>query len=143
MNSPIPVYFSSLIAKMPMFRLAVSCLTTSGLPWNVDLTVPVPVQYCSLQHQTWLPSPVTFTTRHCFGSISSCFLELFLHFSPVAYWASINLGSSSFSVISFCLFILFTRFSRQEYLPFPCPVDHVLSELSLVCWYVAEIKTIL
>ena len=44
-----------------------------------------------------------------------------------------NLGSSSFSVIYFCLFILFMRFSKQEYwsgLPFPSPVDHVLSELS-------------
>ena len=38
-----------------------------------------------------------------------------------------------FSVISFCLFILFVGFSRQEYwsgLPFPTPVDHFLSELS-------------
>ena len=34
------------------------------------------------------------------------FLELFSHCSPVAYWAPTNLGSSSFSVISFCLFIL-------------------------------------
>ena len=34
-------------------------------------------------------------------------VELFLHWSPVAYRAPINLGSSSFSVLSFCLFILF------------------------------------
>ena len=42
-------------------------------------------------------------------------------------------GSSSFSVISFCLFILLIGFSRQECwgrLPFPSPVDHVFSELS-------------
>ena len=35
--------------------------------------------------------------------------------------------------LSFCLFILFLGFSRQEYrsgLPFPSPVDHVLSEFS-------------
>ena len=53
--------------------------------------------------------------------------------SPVAYWAPTNLGSSSFSVISFSLFILFMGFSRQEYwsgLPFSSPLDHVLSELS-------------
>ena len=40
--------------------------------------------------------------------------------------------SSSFSVISFCLFILFLGFSRQECcsgLPSPSPVDHFLSEL--------------
>ena len=39
----------------------------------------------------------------------------------------------SFSILSFCLFILFMRFSRQEYwsgLPFPSPVDHSLSDLS-------------
>ena len=29
------------------------------------------------------------------------FLELFLHLSPVAYWAPTNLGSSSFSVLPF------------------------------------------
>ena len=101
----------------------------------MDLTFQVPMQYCSLQHQTLLPSPVTSATGHCFrfGSVSSLFLELFLHSSPVAYWVSTDLGSSSFSVLSFCLFILFMVFSRQEYwsgLPFPSPVDHVLSELS-------------
>ena len=91
-------------------------LTTSNLPWFVDLTFQVPMQYCSLQHQTFLLSPVTSTTGccFCFGSIPSFFLELFLHWSPVVYWAPTNLGSSSFSVLSFCLFILFMGFSRQE-----------------------------
>ena len=69
----------------------------------------------------------------CFGCVSSFFLELFLHWSPVAYWAPTNLGSSSFRVLSYCLVILFVGFSRQEYwssLPFSSPVDHILSELS-------------
>ena len=46
------------------------------------------MQYCSLQHRTLPVSPVTFTTGYCFcfGSIPSFFLELFLHWSPVAYW---------------------------------------------------------
>ena len=35
----------------------------------------------------------------CFGSISSFFLELFLHWSPEAYLAPSNLESSSFNVI--------------------------------------------
>ena len=45
----------------------------------MDLTFQVPVQYCSLQHQTLLPSAVTSTTGccFCFGSIPSFFLELF------------------------------------------------------------------
>ena len=66
------------------------------------------------------------------GSISSFFLDLVLHSSPVAYWAPTHLGSWSFSVLSFCFFIFFIGFSRQEYwsgLPFASPVDHVLSEL--------------
>ena len=118
-----------------MFTLDISCLTTSSSPWFMDLTFQVPKQYCSLRHRTLLPSPVTSTAEHCFcfGSVSSFFLEIFLHSSPVAYWAPNNLGSSSFSVISFCIFLLLVGFSRQEYLsglPFPSPVDHVLSELS-------------
>ena len=93
-----------------------------------------PMQYCSLKHQTLLLSPVTSTTGCCFqfGSISSFFLEFF-HWSPVAYWAPADVQSSSFSVISFCLFMLFMGFSRQEYwsglplLPFPSPVSSVQS----------------
>ena len=118
-----------------LFTLTISCLITSNLPWFMDLTFPVPMQYCSLQHQILLPSPVTSTTGccFCFGSISLFFLELFLHWSLVAYWAPTDLGSSCFSVLSFCLFILFMGFSRQEYwsgLSFPSPADHSLSELS-------------
>ena len=124
---------------MSTFTLAISCLTTSNSPWFMDLIFQVPIQFCSLQHGSWLPSPVTSTTGYCFcfGSIPSFFLELFLYWSPVAYWAPTELGNSSFSVLSFCLFILFMRFSRQEYwsaLLFPSPVDHVLSELStMIC----------
>ena len=108
----------------------------------MDLTFQVPTQYCSLQHQTLLLLPVTSTAGccFCFGSVSSFCLELFLRWSPIVYWGPTNLGSSSFSILSFCLFMLFhgvlmlfVGFSRQEYwsgLPFPSPVDHVLSELS-------------
>ena len=89
-----------------MFTLAISCLTTYNLPWFRDLTFQALMQYCSLQHQTLLPSPVTSTTGRFFhfGSVSSFFLELFLPTSPVAYWSPTDLGSSSFSVISFCLY---------------------------------------
>ena len=92
---------------MSTFTLAISCLTTSNLPWFMDLTFQVPMQYCSLQHQTLLLLPVPSTTGccFCFGSIPSFFLELFLPWSPIAYWAPTDLGSSSFSVLSFCLFI--------------------------------------
>ena len=121
---------------MLTFTLAI-CLITSNLPWFMDLTFQVPMQCCSLQHRTLLPSPVTSTAGYCFcfSSIPSFFLELFLYWSPVAYWAPTNLGSLSFSVLSFYLFILFMGFSRQEYwsgLLFPSPVDHILSELSIM-----------
>ena len=118
-----------------MFTVTISCLITSNLLRFMDLTFQVPIQYYSLQHQTLLPSPITSTIGcgFCFGSVSSFFLELFLHCSPVTYWAPTNLGSSSFSVLSFCLFVLFMGFSRKEYrsgLLFSSPVDWALSELS-------------
>src|SRR5574340_948816 len=60
----------------------------------MELTFQVPMQHCSLQHQTLLLSPVTSTAGYCFcfGSIPSFFVELFLHSSPVAYWAPTDLG---------------------------------------------------
>ena len=51
---------------MSMFTLAISCLTTSNLPSFMDLTFQVPMQYCSLQHQTLLLLPVTSMTGCCF-----------------------------------------------------------------------------
>ena len=122
---------------MLTFTLAISCMTTSNLTWFMDLTFLChwPIQYCSLQHWTLLLSPVTATTGFCFcfGSIPSYFLELFPHWSLVAYWAPTDMLSSSFSILSFCFFILFMGFSRQEYwsgFPFPSPVNHILSDLS-------------
>ena len=53
--------------------------------------------------------------------LSLFILELFLHSSPVVYWAPTDLGSSSFSVLSFCLFILFMGFSSQELKWFAIP----------------------
>ena len=119
-----------------MFILAISCLTTSNLPWFMDLTFQIPMQYCCVQHWTMLLSPVLSTTGYCFcfGFIPSFSLELFLHWSLVAYWAPTDLGSSSFSILSFSLFILFMGFSRQEDwsgLPFHSPKDHILA--GLIC----------
>ena len=120
-----------------MFTLDILCLTTFNLLWFMGLTFQIPMQYCSLQCQNLLLPPDTAKTgcHFHFGSASSFFLEPFLLSSPVAYWTPTNLGGSSSSVISFCLLILFTGFSRQEYwsgLPFLSPVDHALSELSIM-----------
>ena len=130
---------------MSMFTLVISCLTTSNLPWFMDLTFQVPMQYCSLQHRTLLLSPVPPTNGFCFcfGSIPSFFLKLFLHWYPVAYWAPTDLGSSSFSVLSFCLFILFMGFS--SYLGFLPRSKHLLiswlQSPSAVIWEPPKIKS--
>ena len=121
---------------MLMFTLAISYLTTSNLPRFMDLTLQVPMQCCSLQHLSLLPSPITSTAGHCFhfGSISSFFLSYFSTLLQL-HIGHLDLGSSSFSVLSFYLFILLIGFSRQEYwsgLPFPSPADHILSELSIM-----------
>ena len=47
----------------------------------MDLTFQVPMQYCSLQHQTLLLSPVTFTTG-CFFLLWLCHLLLSGVISP-------------------------------------------------------------
>ena len=94
------------------------------------------MQYCSLQHQILLLSLHTSTASIIYFDPSTSFflglLVVLLHSSPVAYWTPSDLGSSSFSIMSFCPFTQFMRFSRQVYwgLPFPPPVDHILSELS-------------
>ena len=75
----------------------------------------------------WALFPLRFSLFFPSGAISPFFSSSVLG----TYWP----GSSSFSVLSFCLFILFMGFSRQECcsgLPLPSPADQVLSELSTV-----------
>ena len=102
-----------------MFTLTISCLTSSNLPWFMDLTFQVAMQYCSLQYQTLLSSPdiPNWASLH-FGSATSFFLELLvvvLCFTPVAYWRPSELGDSSFDAISFRHFVQFIRSSQQVY----------------------------
>ena len=96
------------------------------------------MQYCYLQHLTfYFHQPDTSTAERCFcfGPATSFFLGLLvapLCSSPVAYWNPSDLGDSSFSVITFYPFMWFTRLSWQVYwdgLPFPPPVDLILSDL--------------
>ena len=115
-----------------MFIFAISYLTISNIPWFMDLTFQVPMQYCS--------TALDFTsiTSHIHNwTLFSLWFSLFILSGIISPFFSSNIlgtywhGSSSFSVLSFHLFIQFTGFSRQEYwsgLPFPSPVDHVLSE---------------
>ena len=120
---------------MSMLTLAISCLTISNSPRFMDLAfqflsdIVLYIIRLYFHHQTHphLGIVSALAQPHSF------LLELCLYSSPVAYWAPINLGSSTLSVISFCLFILFMDFLRQKCwggLPIPSPVDHVLSEFS-------------
>ena len=100
------VLFSLLIPKMSMFTLTISCLTTSTVLWFMDLTFQVPLQYCSLQHQT-----LTSITNHIHNSalfLLSFHLFILSAVMPPLFSSSIlgtyDLGSSSFSVLSFLPF---------------------------------------
>ena len=103
-------------------------------------------------HSRFLCNIALYSTRPCFyhSHIHSWILFLlWLHpfilsgvISPLISSSVLGTcwpGSSSFSILSFCLFILFMGFSRKEYwsgLPFPCLVDHILSDLStMTCPY--------
>ena len=125
--------FEIVQSSVQVSSVAQSCLTLCD---SMNRSTPgLPVHHQLLEftqtHIHWVSDaiqPSTTAYGFCFGSIPSFFLE-----SPVAYWAPTDLGSSSFSILSVCLFILFMGFSRKEYwsgLPFPSPVDHILSDLS-------------
>ena len=58
-----------------MFTLAMSCLTTSNLPWFTNLTFQFPMQYSSLQHWTLLSSPNTSTTNRFFWKVNNPLLQ--------------------------------------------------------------------
>ena len=100
----------------------------------MDLTVQIPIQYCTLQiglyfhHQSHPHLGVVFAlapSLHLSGVISPLFSSSILGiYQP---------GEFLFQCPIFLPFILFMGFSRQEYwngLPFPSPVHDVLSELS-------------
>ena len=91
-----------------MFTLALSSLTASNLPWFMYLILHVPVQHCSLEHQTLLSAPDTSVTKHhfCFGLAASLFLELLfisLHSSPAAYWTPSYRGGGSHLPVTYLL----------------------------------------
>ena len=131
---PIPVHFSSLIPKMSIFTLSISCLTTFSLPWFMDLTFLVPLQYCSIA------SDFTSITSHMHNWVLFLlWVHLFILWGIISpLFSSSILGTFQpreflFQCPIFCLFMLFMGFSRQEYwsgLPFHSPVDRILSDLS-------------
>ena len=119
LNSPIPVHFSWMIPKMQMSHLP------SNLPWFMDQTFQVPVQYCSLQHWTLLLSPVTSTAGYCFcfGSIPSFFWSYFStdlqwHIGHLLTWG-VPLSVSYDFAFSYCSWVLKARILKWLAIPFP------------------------
>ena len=100
----------------------------------MDLTLQVPMQYCSLQHQTLLPSPITSTTGCCF-----CFGCLFI-LSRVVFplISSRILGTYQSGKFIFRCHTLLPFHTVHGVLKarilnlfaIPSPVDHIFSELS-------------
>ena len=123
---------------MSVFTLAISCLTMCDLPWLMDLTFQVPMQYYSLQHQTLLSPPDTSIAEHCFcfDSAASFLLKLLvitLCSCSVAYWIPFELGELIFQCHIYLPFqTIHGVFQARilEWVAFPSPVDHILSEHS-------------
>ena len=100
----------------------------------MDLTFQVPMQYCSLQHQTLPLSPVTSTTGccFCFGSISSFFLA----FSPLISSSLLGTCQPGEFIFQYPIFLPFhtvqgvLKARILKWFSIPSPVDHILSELS-------------
>ena len=133
LNSPIPVHFSLLIPKMSMFTLAISFFDHF---WFALIHGPkIPGFYAIL----------LFTASDCISITSHIhnwvLFLLWLHLfilsgviSPLISRSILGIyrpgefifQRPSFSVLSFCLLLLFMGFSRQEYwsgLPFDSPVN--------------------
>ena len=116
-----------------MFTLAFSCLTTSSLPWFMDLTFQVPIQYCSLQHQTLISHIHNWVLFFHWLSLFVFSWAISPFFSS-SIFSTYQVGEFIFQCHNILPFhtvhgVLKARILTCG-LPFPSSVDHVLSELS-------------
>ena len=115
-----------------MYSLAISCLTMSYLPWFMDLTFQVPMQY-----YFFTASNFTFTTRHIHSWVSfllwpNCFiLPGAINNCPPLFPSSM-LDTFWPGGLIFWHHIFFPFDTICGVLPFTYPVDHILSELFTV-----------
>ena len=123
---------------MLMFMLAISCslchfhfqftlIHGSNIPDSYAILLFTALDLTSITSH--IHSWVLFLLWICLVILSGVIFPLISNSISGMYWP----GCSSFSVLCFCLFILFMGFSRQDYwrvLPFPSLVDHVFSEVS-------------
>ena len=131
-----------------MFALAISCLTIQfglihrpNIPGSYAILIFTASDFTSIiSHiHSWALFPLWLRLSIPSGAICpllSCSIMghlLTFEVHQCHVFLSEDMCHQKFSVIPFCLFILFMAFSRQECwcgLPFPSPVDHILSELS-------------
>ena len=122
---------------MSMFTLAISCLTTSNLPWFMNLTFHFPMQYCSLTHRTLLPSPIHLPNISKHPQLGIVFtLVLSLHsfwsyFSTLSQYilGTYQPGASGWNLSAFSHCSWGSQ-GKNTGLPFPSRVDHILLDLS-------------
>ena len=96
LNLPIPIHFNSLIPKVSLFTLAISCLTMSNLPWCMDLTSISLYFY----HQTRLQLCIVSALAQPLPSFRSVSLLFPSNLILDTYWS----GGLISGVISFCPF---------------------------------------
>ena len=119
---------------MSVFTLVISCLTTSNLPWFMDLTFQVPMQYCSLQiNLASIISPihnrVLFLLWLCLFILSGVISPLF----SSSILGTYQPGEFIFQCFIFLPFhtvrgVLKARILKWFAIPFSS--GHILSELS-------------
>ena len=120
---------------MSMFTFAISYLTTSNLPWFMDLTFQVSMQYCSLQHQT------TSITCHIHNLVLFLlWLHLFILCGVTSPLFSSSIlgtyqpGEFLFQCLIFLPFHTVHGARILKWFPFPPPMDQILSELSMMTY---------
>ena len=108
LNSPIPIHFSSLIPKMSMFTLAISCLATFNLYWFMDLTsiflcdIVLYSMGLYLHHQSHLQLGIVFTLAPSLHSFWCCFsTDLQQHIEHLPTWGA-HLSVSYLFAFSHC-----------------------------------------
>ena len=100
---------------MSVFTLAISCLTTSNLPWFRDPTIQVPMQYCS--YSIRLASITSHIHNRVLFWLWLCLFVLSGVISPLissGLLGTYQPGEFLFQCPIFLPFMLFMGFSRQE-----------------------------
>ena len=119
---------------MSTFTLAISCWTTSNLPWFMDLTFQVPMQYC------FTALDFTSITSHIHNWVLFllwlCLFILSGVFSPLISSNILGTYQPGEFIFQCPIFLPFhtvygvLKARILSGLPFPSPVDQVLPELS-------------